>query len=47
MGTIKKGILTPPPEYWVHFRKFLRRKFWKTERKAGIKDINKRLKDGD
>jgi len=43
MGTLKKGILTRPPEYWVHFRKQLRRMFWKSERQASKRDIRKQL----
>lgn len=33
MATIKKGILTPSPQWWKHLRKW-KRVFWKKERKA-------------
>jgi hypothetical protein len=45
MSTVKKGILTKSPEWWKHLRKFNKRIFWSQERKAGKKDINKRLED--
>ena len=32
MATVRKGILTPPPEWWQHFRPYLKRLFWKRER---------------
>jgi hypothetical protein len=34
MATVKKGILTRSPEWWVHLRRYNKRKFWKAERKA-------------
>lgn len=37
MATVKKGILTRAGEWWVHLRKFGKRKFWKGERKAAKK----------
>jgi hypothetical protein len=40
MGTLKKGILTPPPEYWKHF-KWMKRVFWKSERRAGKRILPK------
>lgn len=33
MATVKKGILIPSPEWWVHLR-WSKRIFWKRERKA-------------
>jgi hypothetical protein len=47
MATKKKGVLTYPLEWLKHFRPFLKRKFWKKERKEVRKDIRNRLyKDG-
>jgi hypothetical protein len=34
MAGVKKGTMTPPPQWWKHLRKFWRRRFWKAERKA-------------
>lgn len=37
MATVKKGILTPTPAYtafWRHLRRYSKRIFWKSERKA-------------
>ena len=33
MANVKKGQLTPPPEWWRHLR-WTKRLFWKGERKA-------------
>ena len=33
MANVKKGLLTPAPEWWKHLRK-VKRRFWKQERKA-------------
>jgi hypothetical protein len=33
MATVKKGVLTPSPEWWRHLRR-MKRAFWKTERRA-------------
>ena len=44
MGTIKKGILTLPPERWVHL-KWIKKIFWHKERQAAKRDINKRLSE--
>jgi hypothetical protein len=33
MATVKKGMLTPSPEWWKHLR-WRSRAFWKSERKA-------------
>ena len=37
MATVKKGMLTPSPEWWKHLR-WRRRAFWKTERRAAKGD---------
>lgn len=33
MANVKKGNLTPPPQWWKHLKEF-KRVFWKAERKA-------------
>jgi hypothetical protein len=33
MATVKKGMMTPPNEWWKHLR-WAKRAFWKGERKA-------------
>lgn len=38
MATVKKGILTRAPQWWVHLRDW-KRIFWKKERKAAQKEI--------
>ena len=43
MSHKRKGQLTVEPEWAKHLRKFLRRKFWKRERKAEQKLINDEL----
>lgn len=43
MSNKKKGQLTSSGEWAKHLRKFLRRQFWKGERKAGQKLIRKEL----
>lgn len=37
MATVKKGTLTPAPQWWKHLRKW-KRVFWKKERKAAQRD---------
>jgi len=34
MASIKKGVLTRPSEWWKHLRPYVKRRFWKAERKA-------------
>jgi hypothetical protein len=51
MANVKKGNLTPPPQWWKHLRDW-KRFFWKRERVAQKKEINKeatnqRLQIGD
>lgn len=41
MGTKKKGMLTTAGEYWKHLRPWLKRKFWKRERKQAKEQIQK------
>jgi len=38
MATKKKGILTTTPEWWKHL-KWMKRTFWKAERKAAKNEI--------
>ena len=45
MSSKKKGQLTVATERAKHLRKFLRRKFWKGERKESQKWINGELKE--
>jgi hypothetical protein len=35
MATKKRGILTSSPEWWRHLRPWVKRQFWKRERRAG------------
>ena len=37
MASVKKGQLTPPPQWWKHLKEF-KRVFWKAERKAAHKE---------
>mgnify|MGYP003598493929 CR=1 FL=1 len=43
MSNKKNGQLTVATEWAKHLRKFLRRQFWKGERKAGQELIRKEL----
>jgi hypothetical protein len=43
MSTKKNGMLTVSKEWRVHLRKKFKRLFWKTERAAVKKDINKNI----
>ena len=43
MSHKRKGQLTVTTEWAKHLRKFLRRQFWKGERRAGKKVIRKEL----
>lgn len=45
MASLPKGILTTPGEYWKHLRPFLKRKFWKQERREVKRDIDRRQRD--
>ena len=44
MSNVKKGNLTPAPQWWKHLRDW-KRLFWKSERKAQQRDIKERIKD--
>lgn len=46
MATVKKGLLTYAIERWVHLRKYNKRLFWKKERLASKKEINKEISNG-
>jgi hypothetical protein len=46
MATVKKGILTCASEWWVHLRKYNKHLFWKKERLASKKEINKEVSNG-
>jgi len=43
MAYKRRGHLTVIVEYCVHLRRFMHRKYWKAERKAGKKLIRKEL----
>ena len=43
MSTKKKGILSTDTEWRKHLRKFGKRFFWKSERKAEKKHIRKEI----
>jgi hypothetical protein len=38
---MKKDVLVPKPEWWKHLRNFAGRLFWKRQRRAGKKELNK------
>jgi len=40
MATKKKGIMTPPPQWWKHLRDW-KRTFWKKERQREHELIRK------
>lgn len=42
MATKKRGILSASPEWWKHLR-WVKRRFWKQERKAAKKDAKRQL----
>ena len=44
MATVKKGILTHCGGYWKHLH-WMKRVFWKGERKAAERDIRDRIED--
>lgn len=45
MANVKKGNLTAPGEWWKHLR-WLKRAFWKAERKAAKNAARKETSDG-
>lgn len=40
MANVKKGLLTPPPQWWKHLRDW-KRVFWKRERKAAQRETRR------
>lgn len=44
MATVKKGILTESPEWWKHLR-WVKKVFWKRERKAAQRDAKKQIRE--
>ena len=42
MATVKKGMLTSAGEWWKHLR-WMKRPFWKGERKAAERDVKDRV----
>ena len=38
VANVKKGLLTKPREWWVHLRKYGKRRFWKGERQKSKQD---------
>ncbi len=44
MASVKKGILTPAPQWWKHL-KWCKRQFWKSERQAGTVEAGKQMRD--
>lgn len=44
MATKKKGILTPPPEWWKHL-KWMKRVFWHKERLAVRTFVRKEIQN--
>jgi len=40
MANVKKGNLTPPPQWWRHLRDW-KRVFWKRERKAAKRSLGR------
>lgn len=45
MSTVKKGILTPAPEWAKHLRPYGKRQFWKGERKAAQRWVDREKND--
>ncbi len=43
MSHKRKGQLTVSTEWWKHLRKYLKRKYWKAERRAEQRQIKKAL----
>ena len=41
MANVKKGQLTPPPQWWRHLRDW-KRVFWKRERRAAKRALGER-----
>lgn len=45
MAGVKKGNVTPPPQWWRHLREE-KRTFWKAERKAARTGANREALEG-
>ena len=45
MAHVRKGQLTPSPQWARHLRRYWRRVFWKGERKAQQRDVTERVID--
>jgi hypothetical protein len=43
MANVKKGNVTPPPQWWKHLREW-KRVFWKRERRSQDKEIQRQQK---
>jgi hypothetical protein len=46
MAAKKKGVLTPASQWWKHLRPWVKRQFWKKERKAARRDAMQQTKEG-
>jgi hypothetical protein len=46
MANVKKGQLANPPEWWKHLR-WVKRVFWKRERKAARREIAREVHQED
>ena len=44
MASVKKGTLTAPGEWWKHLR-WIKRVYWKGERKAGKVEAERQTKE--
>jgi len=44
MAHARKDTLARPPEWWKHLRPFNKRRVAKRERKAAVKEIEKKLR---
>jgi hypothetical protein len=45
MANVKKGILTPPPQWWWKHLRDWKRVFWKKERKRSAQQARKDIND--
>lgn len=46
MANVKKGQLTPPPQWWKHLRDW-KGFFWGRERQAAKEEIKKEIDDDE
>lgn len=42
MATKKRGLLTSSPQRWQHLRAYVKRQFWRRERRASRRDAVER-----